>query len=128
MTGSVFDAIRQRVLPMLHVVAQDYHLRAPFGFPAVVDSPEARLLGFEIDPNYALYLVVDDGRLFADMYYRSPRTDARSSAMREKFAGAPVNDRRPLPLDITETHLRNLIAELMSRYNFQPGLLYISDS
>lgn len=128
MTGSVFDSVRRRVLPMLHIVAGDYHVRAPVGFPAVVDSPEAGLLGFEIDPSYALYLSVDGERLYADMYYRSPRTDARSSAMREKFAGAPVNDRRPLPLDITETHLRNLIAELMSRYNSQPGLIYITDS
>lgn len=128
MTSSLLDSIRPRVLPMLHVAAQEYKVRVPSGFPAVVDSPDAGLLGFEIDPSYALYLVADDGRLYADLYYRSARTDARSSAMREKFAGAPVVDRRPLPLDVTETHLRNLIAELMSRYNAQPGLIYITDS
>lgn len=98
------------------------------GYPIVVDAIENGLVGIEIDPSYALYLTTDGVDLFADYYYRSSRNDTRSSAMREKFAGSPVYDRRPLSPDINDQHLRNMIAELMTRYNYQPGLVHISDS
>jgi hypothetical protein len=85
-------------------------------------------VGIEIDPNYALYFTIEAGQPYVDFYSRSTRYDARTSASREKFAGSPLYDRRPLSPLISDIELRNLIAELMSRYNYQPGLIHISDS
>jgi hypothetical protein len=120
--------IRERMIPMLRLVAEEYRPRVPEGYPIVVDSVASGLVGLEIDPNFALYVTSDGESLFVDVYYRSSRSDARSSAMREKFSGSPVYDRRPLSPYVTDIQLRNLIAELMTRHNFQPGLVHISDS
>jgi hypothetical protein len=98
------------------------------GFGIVIDSVQDGLVGLEIDPNYALYFATDGNELFTDVYFRSSRNDVRSSAMREKFSGRPIYDRRPLSPSITDVQLRNLIAELMMRHNYQPGLVHISDS
>jgi hypothetical protein len=116
------------MMPMLRLVAEEYRPRVPEGYPVVVDAVSNGLIGLEIDPSYALYLTSDGSELFVDIYYRSSRADARSSAMREKFSGSPVYDRRPLSPEITDLQLRNLIAELMARHNYQPGLVHISDS
>lgn len=120
--------IRMRMLPMLRLVAAEYQPRVPEGYPIVIDAVENGVVGLEIDPSYALYVTSDGQELFADIYVRSSRYDARSSASREKFAGAPHFDRRPLSPDISDIGLRNLIAEVMSRYNVQPGLVHITDS
>src|SRR5688572_3603416 len=124
----MLEQLRERMIPMLRLVAEEYRPRVPEGYPIVVDSVATGILGLEIDPSYALYIASDGGELFVDLYYRSSRTDARSSAMREKFAGSPVYDRRPISPNITDIQLRNLIAELMARHNYQPGLIHISDS
>ena len=120
--------VRERVLPMLRLAAQEYAHRTPEGYPVVVDAPESGTVGIELDPNYALYIVSEGDQLYADFYYRSSRNDARSSASREKFGGLPFPDHRPLSPDVSDQHLRNLIAELMSRWNFQPGVIHITDS
>jgi hypothetical protein len=124
----MLEQVRERVIPMLRLVAAEYRPRVPEGYPIVVDSVANGLVGLEIDPSYALYITSDGNELFVDLYYRSSRADARSSAMREKFSGSPVYDRRPLSPAITDMQLRNLIAELMARHNYQPGLIHISDS
>jgi hypothetical protein len=120
--------VRDRLLPMLHLVAKEYAHRTPDGYPTVVDAPESGTLGIELDPNFALYVVADGDRLYADYYYRSARNDARSSASRQKHGGLPFTDRRPLERDVSDQELRNMIAELMSRFNFQPGMIHITDS
>ena len=120
--------VRERMLPMLRLAAEEYRRRVPDGYPVVVDDAEQGTIGIEIDPSYALYIVAGDDGLAAELYYRNSRTDARSSASREKFAGAPAIDRRPLPRHVSDQALRNLIAELMSRWNQQPGILFITDS
>jgi hypothetical protein len=122
------EGIRQRFMPMLEVVAREYGSRTPAGFPQIVDSVDSGAFGLEIDSSYALYISSDGEGVYADLYYRNPRTDNRSSASREKFSGMPVNDRRPLAPDVSDVHLRNLIAELMSRWNQQPGIIHITDS
>jgi hypothetical protein len=129
-SGSVemLEQVRERIMPMLRLVAEEYQGRVPEGYPIVVDSVENGLVGIEIDPSFAMYVTSEGNELFADFYYRSSRTDARTSASREKFAGAPVYDRRPISPYVSDVQLRNLIAELMSRHNFQPGLIHISDS
>ena len=120
--------IRDRALPMFRVAANEYQQRVPGGYPVLVDAVEDGTVGIEIDPNYALYLVSDGRDLYAELYYRMPRNDTRSSASREKFGGQPASDRRPLPPMPTDQMLRNLLAELMARYNFQPGIIHVTDS
>jgi len=116
------------MLPMLRLVAEEYLPRVPEGYPIVVDSVGNGVIGIEIDPNYALYVTTDGKELFVDYYVRSSRIDARSSASREKFSGSPTYDRRPFSPYTTDLQLRNMIAELMARHNYQPGLIHISDS
>ncbi len=113
---------------MLRIVAEEYRHRVPEGYPVVVDSPDRGVVGIELDASYALYFVTDGEQLLADLYYRSPRIDARSSASRAKFSGAPFQDRRRLGASVSDQTARNLIAELKSRWNFQPMLIHISDT
>ena len=126
--NEMLEQVRNRLLPMLHLVADQYRPRVAEGYPVIVDAVPQGLIGLEIDPNYALYITSDGEQLFADYYYRSSRNDVRSSASREKFAGSPVYDRRPISPALTDIQLRNMVAELMTRHNYQPGLVHISDS
>ena len=128
MANEMLEQVRNRLLPMLHLVADQYRPRVAEGYPVIVDAVPQGLIGLEIDPNYALYITSDGEQLFADYYYRSSRNDVRSSASREKFAGSPVYDRRPISPALTDVQLRNMVAELMTRHNYQPGLVHISDS
>lgn len=128
MSLAQLDQIRDRFLPMLRLVAEEYRHRTPAGYPVVVDMADAGAVGIELDPDHSLYLVSDGDQVYADLYYRSFRNDARSSASREKFGGLPFDDRRPLSAATTDQDLRNLLAELMSRWNFQPGVIHITDS
>ena len=121
-------SLRDRILPMLRFAGQEYGHRTPDGYPVVVDTPESGAVGLELDPNFALYVVSDGDQIYADYYYRSARNDARSSASRQKHGGLPFSDRRPLAHDVSDQELRNLVAELMSRWNFQPGVIHITDS
>ena len=124
----MLEQVRERMLPMLRLVAEEYRPRVAEGYPIVVDSVANGVIGIEIDPNYALYVTTDGNELFADYYVRSTRFDARSSASREKFSGSPSYDRRPFSAYTTDVQLRNMIAELMARHNYQPGLINITDS
>ena len=128
MANEMLEQVRNRLLPMLHLVADQYRPRVAEGYPVIVDAVPQGLIGLEIDPNYALYITSDGEQLFADYYYRSSRNDVRSSASREKFAGSPVYDRRPISPALTDIQLRNMVAELMTRHNYQPGLVHLSDS
>ena len=128
MANEMLEQVRNRLMPMLQLVAEQYRPRVPEGYPVIVDAVPQGLVGLEIDPNYALYITSDGGQLYADYYYRSSRNDVRSSASREKFSGAPVYDRRPISPALTDVQLRNMVAELMTHHNFQPGLVHISDS
>jgi hypothetical protein len=116
-----------RLMPMLRAAAQQYQNRVPAGYPAIVDTARPPMVGLEIDPSHAVYIVDDEDGLAARLYRRAPRTDNRSSAGWEKFAGEPYSDRRPLDPDVSDHELRNLISEVMHWYNFQPGILYITD-
>lgn len=113
---------------MLRLVEAEYAHRVPEGFPVVVDSPDRGVVGIEIDPNYCLYLSTDGSQLFADVYFRESRNDTTSSASREKFGGSPFHDRRMLGTNPTDQQLRNLVAEVLSKWNFQPGIIHITDT
>jgi hypothetical protein len=124
----IVQGIRDRVLPMLRYVADEYRERVPEGYPVIIDTPDRGVVGIELDPNYSLYFATDGRQAYAEMFYRAPRTDARSSASREKFGGMPFSDRRPLDPGISDQGLRNFISELMSRWNFQPLIIHITDT
>ncbi len=128
MSVEVIQEIRARVVPMLRYIVTEYKERVPNGYPNLVDTPDRGVVGLELDPNFSLYFVTDGTHAFVDLAYRDPRDDARSSASREKFGGSPQTDRRPLDPGISDQALRNLVSELMSRWNFQPMLIHITDT
>lgn len=113
---------------MLEQIAAEYRGRAPVGYPSITDAVRQGVVGIELDPSFSLFFTTDGEGLFADFYYRSHRSDARSSASREKFSGRPVDDHRPISPAINDLELRNLLSELLSKWNVQPGLIRISDS
>jgi hypothetical protein len=119
--------VRDRVLPMLELTADSYRDRVPFGYPNVVNNAEGGLVGLEIDPNYAIYFSTDGDALAVEIYRRSHRTDNRAGGAYQKYGGQPAFDRRPLSPFVTDQELRNLIADLMSYFNFQPGMIHIAD-
>lgn len=128
MPVETIENMRDRFLPMLRYVQEEYRFRVPEGYPIIHDDSARGLVGIEIDPAHSLYLTNDGEGLYIEVTYRSSRYDARSSASREKFGGKALVDRRPLPVGITDHALRNLLAELMSRFNSQQTILYITDT
>jgi hypothetical protein len=120
-------AVRERIMPMLENVRDQYQFRVPQGYPVIVDNAEGGTVGVEIDPNYALYITAEGDQLFAEVYRRQPRIDNRSGAGRQKYGGMPFQDRRPLEADPDDQTLRNLIGEIKQAFNYQPGLLYTVD-
>ncbi|MCA9833223.1 MAG: hypothetical protein KC435_04710 [Thermomicrobiales bacterium] len=119
--------IRNRFIPILGVVVDQYSGRVPAGYPNVVDDVDGGMVGIELDPNFAVFVTEDSTGLFAEVYKRDPRIDARATAGRQKYAGTPVYDRRPLDETPSDQHLRNLVGELKSAFNTQPGLIYITE-
>ena len=128
MSTQVLNDIRDRAIPMLQFTAREYQGRVPAGYPVITDEPQAGTVGISLDPAHSLYFISDGESLYVDFYYRSSRWDARSSASREKFAGSPFQDRRVLPASISDQGLRNLIAELNSRFNSQQTIIHITDT
>lgn len=121
-------SVRDRMLPMMELAAQEYAHRMPAGYPKIVDEPERGAFGLILDPSHALHIVSDGTNLYAEMTARSSRTDARASAGREKYSGMPFNDRRQITETISDQELRNLIGELLSRYNMLPRVIHITDT
>lgn len=122
------QSIRDRFLPMLNFAMHEYEYRVPAGYPVIHDEVTRGVVGIEIDPGNSLNITTDGERLYADVCYRSTRYDARSTAGREKFAGQSIIDRREIDPGISDQALRNLLAELMSRWNSQQLLIHITDT
>jgi hypothetical protein len=119
--------LRDRVLPMLEVVAREYAHRVPSGYPRIVDEPERGTVGLLLDSSFGLHFLSDGTALYAELTARASRTDARSSAGWEKFSGMPFNDRRTISEAMTDQDIRNLLSELMARWNMQPRIIHITD-
>jgi hypothetical protein len=113
---------------MLQAVVVEYDARTPRGYPSILDATERGTVGLQLDPSHALYFVSDGEQIYVDFYYRSSRIDARTSGGWEKFSGLPVDQRRVVNPDATVLELRNLISELLHRYNYQPGLIHMTDT
>ena len=58
MSVEMLAQVRERMLPMLRLVAEEYRPRVAEGYPIVVDSVANGVIGIEIDPNYALYVTI----------------------------------------------------------------------
>jgi hypothetical protein len=123
-----FKALRTRMLPMFQAVAKEYETRSDPGYPVVADNVEGGYFGILLDPTYALYVMTDGERVFAQINMVGWRTDVRSSANKEKFTSLPFEGERPLSSDMSDNQLRNLIAELLSYYNTQPMMIQTTDS
>ena len=122
------QGLRDRMMPMLEQVVAEYSGRVPDGYPAIVNAPAQGLFGIELEPSFSLYFTTDGEAIFADFYFRSHRIDARTSASREKFAGRPVEDRRVISPAVTDVALRNMLAEMLARWNTQPLVVHITDT
>ena len=120
--------VRDRILPMLRYIAEEYRGRVPDGYPFIIDAPDRGAVGIELDPMHALYVTSDGQEITVNLSYRSSRFDTRSSASRAKFSGVPINDGRPLASDVDDQTLRNLIAELTSRWNYGQTVIHLSDT
>lgn len=124
---SSLAAIRDRFVPILNVTVDQYKGRVPAGYPNLIDDVNRGTIGLELDPSYAVFVTEDDTGLYAELYKRDPRIDTRANAGRQKYAGVPFSDRRDLSADVTDQELRNLVAELKSAFNTQPGIIYITE-
>lgn len=126
---AALQRLRERVLPMLEAVAEEYETRTEPGYPVIMDNVDyGGYFGIMLDPAYGLYFLTDGQRIFAQINMVGWRNDVRSSANKEKFAGVPFGGVRPVPETLTDQQLRNLLAELLSHWNMQPLLIHHSDS
>ncbi len=122
-------ALRDRMLPIFRAVAREYETRTPPGYPIVFDTvEEAGCFGIHLDPRYGLDILTDGGAVYAQLNIVGWRTDARSSAQKEKFSALPFEGLRPVRSAMSDALLRNLVAELLSYYNTQPLLINVTDS
>jgi hypothetical protein len=128
--GAMADltALRERMLPMLQVIAREYKTRTDVGYPVVHDNLEAGYFGIMLNPQYALYIMTDGQRVFAQLNIVGWRTDVRSSANKEKFTSLPFEGERPVSSAMSDNQLRNLLSELLSHWNTQPLMIRITDS
>jgi hypothetical protein len=121
--------LRDRMLPMLHVVGAEYDTRTEPGYPVIFDNvEEGGYFGINLDPGYGLYIMTDGQRITAQLNIIGWRTDVRSSANKEKFASLPFDGVRPVNNAMSDGQLRNLISELLSHWNRQPLNIRTSDS
>ena len=127
MANEKLSNVRDRMMPMLEGVAAQYEFRVPQGYPHVIDNVEQGMVGIELDPNFALYITGEGDDLYAEISKRQNRNDTRSSSSRQKYGGLPFQDRRPLDGEPSDQTLRNFIGELKQAFNYQSGMLYITD-
>ena len=92
-TVEQLQGLRDRVMPMLAQVAEDYRDRTPEGYPAITDAASEGVVGIEIDPSFGLFFTTDGTGLFADLYTRSHRIDARASRDEQARNGRMIRRR-----------------------------------
>jgi hypothetical protein len=126
---AMLGRLRDRMLPMLQAVVDEYKTRSDPGYPVLLDNVEfGGYFGIMLDPAYGLYFITDGEEVFAQINMVGWRNDARSSANKERFAGTPFAGVRPVPETLSNQELRNLLSELLAHWNLQPLLLYRTDS
>jgi hypothetical protein len=123
------QTIRPRVVPILEAVQREYQGRVRSGHPQIVDNIQrGGIFGLNFDPGYGVYFMTDGTSIFAELHTISHRGDTRSNANAEKFAGSPSIERREIDETWTDLHYRNLISELLNRWNYQQLRIFRVDS
>jgi hypothetical protein len=126
---SRLEAIRLRVLPILEATKATYIGRVRNGYPTIVDNIQrGGVFGLNLDPGFGIYFMTDGQTLFAEIQRVSQRSDTLSAANHEKFSGAPVQERHDIDETWTDVQYRNLVSELVSRWNTQQTVIYRVDS
>ena len=123
------EAIRERVMPILEATKAAYEGRVRNGYPTLVDNVQrGGVFGLNLDPGFGVYFMTDGESLYAEIHRVSLRTDTLSAANYEKFAGSPVQDRREIDEHGDDLQFRNIVSELLSRWNTQQTVIYRVDS
>ncbi|HUG14045.1 MAG TPA: hypothetical protein VMM78_03415 [Thermomicrobiales bacterium] len=123
------EAIRPRVMPLLQAVQREYRGRARDGHPRIIDNVQrGGIFGLELDPGYGVYFMTDGTSVYGELHAISHRTDTLSNANVEKFAGSPDIERREIDAGWTDHHYRNIVSELLNRWNYQQLRIFRVDS
>lgn len=126
---ALLGAMRARLMPLLEATRAQYIGRLRNGYPRIVDNIErGGVFGLDFDPGFGIYFMTDGERVYAELHRVSLRVDTLSAANREEFAGRPVQQRFDLADSWTDLQLRNLVSELVSRWNWQQTAIYRVDS
>ena len=121
--------LRDRMIPMFEVLAEDWESRTEPGYPVVFDNVDDNgYFGLNLDPGYGLYVMIDNGQIVAQLNVIAWRTDVRSAANYEKFSNLPTGGVKIVDPAATDSQLRNLIAELLAHWNVQPLVIRVTDS
>jgi hypothetical protein len=121
--------IRARVMPILEAVQREYTGRVRRGYPRIIDNvTRGGVFGLSLDPGYGVYVMTDGVDLHAELHATDPRWDPLSAANVEKFGGQPAIERRAVDDSWADRDFRNLIAELLNRWNYQQLRIYRVDS
>jgi hypothetical protein len=123
------EAVKPRVMPILEAVQREYRNRVRRGYPQIVDNiTRGGIFGLNLEPGYGVYFMTDGTSLYAELHTIAHRSDTLSAANNEKFAGRPRIERREIDDSWADHHFRNLISELLNRWNFQQLRIYRVDS
>lgn len=123
------EGIQARVMPLLEAAKAEYTGRSRPGYPTLVDNVQrGGVFGLNLDPGFGVYFMTDGQTLFAEIHRVSLRGDTLSMANREKFSGAPVQERYEFDESWDDLQFRNLLSQLLSRWNTQQTFLYRVDS
>lgn len=121
--------VRATVLPILRAITAEYATRTRPGYPRVVDNvPQGGVFGLNLDTGYGVYFMTDGNEVWAELHTVHLRTDALSAANVEKFAGRPNIDRFDIAPTWTDLDYRNVVARLLSAWNYQQLMIFKVDS
>ncbi|RIK41865.1 MAG: hypothetical protein DCC58_11860 [Chloroflexi bacterium] len=121
--------IRATVLPILEEVQAEYAPRVRQGYPRIIDNVErGGVVGMNLDANFGVYFMTDGSDVYAELHTLALRTDTLSMANAEKFSGRPQHERVTIGADWNDLSYRNLIARLLSAWNYQQLAIFRVDS
>ncbi len=126
---AALEAMKDRIWPLLKATKAEYDDRVRPGYPILIDDIEVGgVFGLSLDPGFGVFFMTDGQRVFAELHRVALRTDTLSAANSEKFSGQPVQEHRDLDEMSGDLELRNLISELLNRWNNQQTAIFRVDS
>lgn len=121
--------LRAVIMPMLEAVKKTYSGRVQPGYPMLVDNVRrGGYFGIALDTGYGVYFSTEGTRLYADLQYLSERTDTLADASMEKFAARPVFERFEIELGWPAHYYRDIVAQLLARWNMKQTHIFRVDS